>query len=156
MKLVTKALLVCAAIGGLSAASFAQSSQGVELVGTVMVERSQTVDGVEKTVLAEPTNVVPGEQLVFTTRYRNNTGSPVENFVITNPLPDAVRLAQTGDFQVSVDGGQTFGDLSGMTVTGTAGAGRPAQLGDVTHLRWVVPQIATGGSGEVEYHGIVR
>lgn len=156
MKFVTRALIVCAAVGGVSAASFAQGTQGVELAGTVLVERTQTVDGVDKTVLVEPTNVVPGEQLVFTTRYRNNTGQPVENFVITNPLPDAVQLARAGDFEVSVDGGGSFGSLSGSTVSGADGASRPAQLADVTHLRWVLPSIASGASGEVEYHAVVR
>ena len=36
--------------------------------------------------LVEPQGVVPGDTLVFTTRYRNEGSKPVTNFVIVNPV----------------------------------------------------------------------
>lgn len=160
MRTFTKTLCAIAAMGAVSGAAFAQNDAPqngqIELTGAVMVERTQTVDGTERTILQEPTEVVPGDRLVFTTSYRNNTGETVENFVISNPLPTAVRLAQTGDFDVSVDGGKTFGDLASLQVQSADGASRTAQLADVTNLRWVVPQLSANASGTVRYHGIVR
>ena len=160
MNSLTTALCAIAAIGAVSGAAFAQSDARqdgqIELAGDVKVERTQTVDGTERTVLQEPTEVVPGDRLVFTTSYRNNTGETVENFVISNPLPAAVRLAQAGNFDVSVDGGRTFGDLASLQVRDADGATRTAQLADVTNLRWVIPQLAANASGTVEYRGIVR
>jgi len=159
MKIARNILLALAATGALCAlpgAALAQGAAQVELSGEVKVERQQIVDGSEQTVLLDATEVVPGEILVFTTRYRNATGAMVDNFVITNPLPDAVRLAGAGDFEVSVDGGATYGTLPEMTVTDAAGAPRAAGPDDVTHLRWVLPQLAANATGAVEYRGIIR
>lgn len=155
MKIVLSILAALAAVGVPGVAA-GKAAQQVELAGDVKVERTQIVGGVSQTVLQEPSEVVPGESLVFTTTYRNATGSPVENFVITNPLPDAVRLAEAGDFEVSVDGGTTYGALSKLTVADPAGATRAAGPADVTHLRWVLPQLAANATGTVGYRGIVR
>jgi len=164
MKIARNILLALIATGALHAmpgAALAQDAVSpgpaqVELAGEVKVELRQMVDGIERTVLLDATEVVPGEVLVFTTRYRNATGATVDDFVITNPLPEAVSLAAAGDFEVSVDDGATYGALSAMTVTDAAGARRPAEPGDVTHLRWVLPQLAANATGTVEYRGIVR
>ena len=160
-KNILLALIATGALLALPGATVAQDSQPagpaqVELAGEVKVERRQIVDGTEQTVLLEAAEVVPGETLVFTTRYRNSTGAVVDNFVITNPLPEAVALAAAGEFEVSVDDGATYGALSAMTVTDAAGARRPAEPSDVTHLRWVLPQLAVNAAGTVEYRGIVR
>lgn len=164
MKIVHGILFALAATGVLGVSSGTALAQDtvqagaaqVELVGDVKVERRQVVDGVEQTVLSDAVEVVPGDSLVFTTRYRNTTGAIVDDFVITNPLPAAVMLAADGDFEVSVDGGASYGALAAMTTVDAAGAARPAGTGDVTHLRWVLPQLAPDAAGAVEYRGTVR
>jgi hypothetical protein len=55
----------------------------VVLHGDVKLETTQVENGVEKTVLADPKVVVPGNRLLFSTSYRNNGPSPVQNFVVT-------------------------------------------------------------------------
>lgn len=132
----------------------------VELNGDVKVDKVVVENGQEKHVLLAPdaTSVVPGDKLVFATRYRNNGGAEVKNFVVTNPLPAGVMLAPegAGSLDVSVDGGKTYGKLAVLKVKGQDGQVRAAQAGDVTHIRWVLPVLAPGATGTLSYNAIVR
>lgn len=127
----------------------------VDLEGNVKVVRTLEADGATSTTLEEPTTVVPGDRLRFATLYRNAADELVEDFVITNPLPGAVMLAEPGTFSVSVDG-ETFAALAELTMTAEDGTTRPAELGDVTHIRWTLARLEPGASGSVEYYGVVR
>lgn len=130
----------------------------VSLASDVKVERSVVENGQKRQVLLPAVKVVPGEKLVFTTVYRNTGVKPAENFVVTNPIPGAVRLSDDGfgNFDVSVDGGKAWGKLPALRVSDGKGGERAAEAADVTHLRWVLATIAPGASGTLEYHGIVR
>ncbi|MFM5905996.1 MAG: hypothetical protein ACKOPO_00165 [Novosphingobium sp.] len=139
-----------------AAAPAAAVRPAVSLKSDVKVERSVTTEGLTKTVLSDPKDVVPGDRLRFTTYYRNDGKAPVANFVVTNPLPKAVALAADDAFVVSVDGGKTFGKLASLKVADARLGSRAAMLADVTHLRWVIPAIAPGSSGSVTYFAIVR
>ena len=135
----------------------ASAAEPVSLKGDVQVERTVTANGTTKTVLAPPTTVVPGDRLLFTTRYSNDGDKPVDSFVVTNPLPAPVRLAaEEAGYEVSVDGGRTFGRLAALTVADAAGVRRAAQLEDVTHIRWTLAHLAPRASGALEYHAVVR
>ena len=136
----------------------APAASPVTLKGDVMLEKTVTENGVSTVQLSEPKVVIPGDRLLFTTRYHNEGAQPVTNFVVTNPLPSAVALAADGATgnEVSVDGSKTWGQLASLKVTGSEGAERAATAADVTHIRWTIAQIAPGASGEVQYHGIVR
>ena len=61
-----------------------------------------------------------------------------------------------GEFDVSVDGGKTWGKLSQLSVTKPGASARAAEAADVTHVRWVIPVIAPGAAGTLEYHAVVR
>lgn len=130
----------------------------VELVGDVRVIKVTVVNGQEKQELIEPKVVIPGDKLVFTTRYRNTGKLPVNDFVVTNPLPSAVMLSPEGaaSHVVSVDGGKTWGALAALQVADAQGAKRPASASDVTHLRWTLPLLQSGASGVLTYNAIVR
>jgi len=155
--LLAAAIALTGALAGTIAAP-ALAASDVTLTSDVKVDRIVTEDGKQSHVLAPVAKALPGELLVFTTRYRNTAAKPVSHFVLTNPIPDAVRLADDGfgNFDVSVDGGKTFGKLASLTVSDAKGVSRPAQAADVTHLRWVIAAIAPGAGGVLEYHGIVR
>ena len=114
--------------------------------------------GKEVTELVEPNTIVPGDRLIFGTDYNNGSDEAVDNFVVTNPLPPAVRLAPDADTTliVSVDGGKTFGTLSQLSVLAEDGGSRPADQADVTHVRWTLPSVAPGESGRLEYPAIIR
>lgn len=155
-KFIAETIIV---IGLAMAPAAAQAAPGqVSLNGDVQLEKTIVDEGKTRIVLSEPKVVVPGDRLLFTTRYANGGAASVENFVVTNPLPAAVVLApggQPGD-EVSVDGGKNWGKLAALTVAGADGSQRAAQASDVTHIRWTIPTIAAGASGKVEYYAIVR
>ena len=145
------ALLVPAAV---------QAADSVSLVSQVLVERVETTpDGRSVTTRAEPDVVTPGDRLVFVLSYRNDGAEPATAFVLTNPVPDSVAFAGTDDRSavVSADGGKTWGALSSLTVTQTDGTIRPAQVADVTHIRWSLAQpVPSGGAGELSFRGVVK
>ena len=147
---------VCAILlgAGLAAPAFAQAA--VALKGDVKVVRQVTSNGKTIEKLEDPNQVLPGDKLVFTTHYSNSSDKAVDDFVVTNPLPAPVKLAKVDSFEVSVDGGKTFGALAALEATGADGKIRAAELGDVTHVRWRVATIAPGASGEVKYFAEVR
>ncbi|MBS0482866.1 MAG: hypothetical protein JSR96_12115 [Proteobacteria bacterium] len=142
----------------LSGAAYAAGPAPVALQSDVKIEKTVTESGETKTVLAPVTRAVPGNKLLFTTGYRNAGATRIDNFVVTNPLPKGVvYVADPADNgQVSVNGGKTWGQLANLTVVAADGSSRPATEADVTHIRWVIPTIAPGGSGMVSYHAVVR
>ena len=137
----------------------AQSQSDVTLKGEVMaVETSMDAEGNETTKLVEPALIVPGDRLMFRTEYANNGAEPADNFVITNAVPAAVRVASDApaDLMVSVDGGKSWGTLDTLSVTAENGNERAAKHDDVTHVRWTLTSIAPGASGRVAYPAIIR
>lgn len=131
----------------------------IALTGDVKAVKVVTeAGGKERIELVEPNMIVPGDRLVFGTDYANKGAETVTNFIVTNPLPAAVRLAPDADpaLAVSVDGGKSWGPLSTLTLTGPDGAVRPAAYADVTHVRWVLASIAPGASGRLTYPAIIR
>ncbi len=151
-----KLVVISMAAAAIFAAPGAMAQSGVELQGDVKVVRIVEENGQRVETYAEPTQVIPGDRLKFTTSYRNETGQSVEDFVITNPLPKAVVLTEPGDFEVSVDGGKSFGTLESRAVPLPEGGTRPATLADVEQVRWTIASIAPGASGQVTYFASVR
>lgn len=152
------ALLVFAS-ASIAPAALAQGASPVSLSGDVKaVQTSLDASGREIIELVEPGTIVPGDRLVFGTDYANTGNEPVNNFVVTNPLPSAVRLAGDADaaLVVSVDGGKTWGQLASLTVANADGSTRSATHEDVTHVRWTLETIAPGESGRLEYPAIIR
>ena len=141
-----------------AAAQATPAASAVSLKGDVKLEKTVTENGATNVQLLEPKVVVPGDHLLFTTRYHNEGAQAVTNFVVTNPLPSAVVLSPEAaeGTQVSVDSGKTWGLLAALKVSDGKGGMRAAQTGDVTHVRWTIAQIAPGAAGQVEYHAIVR
>lgn len=136
----------------------ARAAGPVTLASEVKLETVVVEDGARRVVLVDPGVVVPGDRLLFRTRYRNTASDAVEGFVVTNPLPAGIALAADADpaLTLSVDGGRTWGHLAALRVPAADGTRRAAQASDVTHLRWTLPPIAAGEGGEVEFHGIVK
>ena len=130
----------------------------VSLKTKVMIEKTVTENGTSSTKLVELKNVVPGDRLVYTFRYRNDGAVAATNYVMIDPLPSAVVLAPdsaTGA-DLSVDGGKTWGPLASLKISDGQGGIRSASASDVTHLRVTIAQIAPGATGQFEFHAIVR
>lgn len=163
MKSITKLMLACAAGAMLAlpvAPLAAQAAAPVVTVnGDIKAEKSATgADGKPAVELVEPESFLPGDRLLFGQNFANTSTEVVTNFTITNPLPEAVRLAPDADpaLEVSVDGGKSWGRLATLSVTASDGTSRPATHADVTHVRWVLATIAPGASGRVSFPVIIR
>lgn len=157
-KLAMAALLAIGAIGAASTPALARE-QTVILKGDVMHELVTTSEAGETSVeLVEPSTIVPGDRLVFGTDYANEGNELVKNFVVVNPIPQAVRLAPDSDpdLEVSVDGGTTWGQLANLTVPGGDGSPRAAAHADVTHIRWTLPLVPPRHRGRLAYTAIIR
>jgi hypothetical protein len=146
-------------LAALPAPAFAQADRALELEGYVKVEKvSIDESGERRSEWVAPLTVVPGDRLLMGVRYANEGASLIENFVISNPVPPAVRVSEVADPAqiVSVDGGQNWGAFAARTVRADDGTTRPAAPGDITHLRWTIPAVPPGSSGMVEFAAIVR
>lgn len=163
MKPITKLFLACAAAASLAVPTLPLAAQDrpspVVLSGDVKAVKTITeADGKQRIELVDPQTIVPGDRLVFGTDYANSGSEAVTNFTVTNPLPEAVRLAPDADpaLSVSVDGGKTWGTLATLTIPNADGTTRAAAHTDVTHVRWVLESIAPGASGRLTYPAIIR
>ncbi|MGK2910275.1 MAG: hypothetical protein ACSLE1_10840 [Sphingobium sp.] len=151
--------VVLAAIG-IAAASPA-AAKGVVLTNTVMAQqRATAADGSTSIALVPVSRVVPGDRVVFRIAYRNEGSIPAGNLTLDNPIPDALAYrgpaSDSAAPELSVDG-RNFGPLATLKVRGSDGALRPAQSGDVTHVRWkLASPIAPGASGRVAFEAVVR
>ncbi len=138
----------------------ALAANQVALDNDVFVERVRTdAAGKQRILLEEPKAVAPGDRLVFVLNYRNGGTQPAEKFVVTNPMPAAVRFADAGGARplVSVDGGRQWGPLAALTVAEADGTRRAAQPADVTHVRWAFDKpIPAGGRGQLLFRGVVK
>lgn len=131
----------------------------LELVGYVKLEKVTTDETGARTIeRVDPQVVVPGDKLIFGTRFANKGPEPVERFVVSNPVPAAVRVSGEVDPEqlVSVDGGKVWGKLANLTIIDAAGQPRAALTGDITNVRWILPMIAPGESGTLEFPVTVR
>ena len=120
-------------------------------------------DGAERMRLVKATNVVPGEEVLFTVTYANTGDQPAERVTITNPVPEHMAYVDesaTGDntsILFSVDGGDSFAAAADLRVSNTDGTQRPAGASDYTHVRWIVgSDIAPGASGTVQFTATVK
>lgn len=139
--------------------ALAQEAQPVEIAGFVMAEKVTTDEAGNSTVeLVEPKVVVPGDRLILGVRFTNAGSDPVENFVVTNPLPEAVTYASDADpaLEVSVDGGVTWGQLASLEVVDADGNRSAAGPDDVNKVRWTLTAIAPGESGQLAFPVFVR
>ena len=91
--LFASAILMVTVLGMTSSPAAAQQKE-IDLKGDVKLEKVVTNENGEETVeLVAPDTIVPGDKLIFGTDYTNKGAQAVANFVVTNPVPKAVRLA---------------------------------------------------------------
>ena len=159
-----KNLISIAALSAMAlpAAAMAQAGQASErpisLSSQIQLVSVSEVAGTVSEELVSPEKVIPGDALQFTTSFRNNTAEMVTNFTVVNPVPTNMVLSDSSaaENDVSVDGGQNFGMIADLMITDETGASRAATPADVTHLRWVVPNLPAGEEGSVQYRASVR
>jgi len=136
----------------------------VQLENSVQKVVSRVDDGGNlKRELVPADSVVPGDELRYTIRFRNDGEEPVDagSIVITNPIPenteylDGTAFGAGTDIEFSVDG-ETFAAADALRVQ-RDGAERSAQAADYTAVRWTFkPQLAAGATGSVSFNVRLR
>lgn len=156
-KLFIHLAMITAAISGGSAA---YAAAPLKLSSEIFVERSKTSESGQKAVVLEqPVKVLPGDNLVFIVSYKNVGDQTATDFTVTNPMPRAVRFAGSSNEAelVSVDGGESWGELSQLSVGDDEGSQRAATMADVTHVKWNLKQsLAPGQGGKIVFRGVVK
>lgn len=147
------AVLLCAGV--------ANAAGKLEVTNAVFQEiEVKAEDGRVERRQVPATRVIPGTEVIYVISYRNAGDGPVANVAITNPVPAELRYVDSAGpvqvSEVSVDAGETYGDLAELSVPGPDGQPRAAEPADVTHLRWSLPALAAGSEGAVSFKARVR
>jgi uncharacterized repeat protein (TIGR01451 family) len=119
-------------------------------------------DGKKVEKLVPATKFQPGDTLVYTINYTNNTAETVIDATINDPIPqDTVYILDSakGDganITFSIDGGKTFKKPSLLVYEVKTPNGaiekRTASPEEYTNIRWVISKIEAGGKGMVSFH----
>ncbi|MFQ5596836.1 MAG: hypothetical protein ACE5GK_02180 [Nitrospiria bacterium] len=147
-----------------SVASHALEGARVEL--TMVAEKETVVindQGEKEVQYVTPKIVIPGDVIVYTVNYINQSDDISENTFITNKIPDHLTYIEnsasgTGtDILFSVDGGRQFAKPRQLIVRNADGRERSATVKDYTHIRWVFNNaLAPGGKGAVVYRARIN
>lgn len=156
MKNMLQLTLIASAL--ITAAAVAQD-EGHLNVRTVVQKEEITVNDAGETErrLVPADLVVPGEDVIYTITFTNISDESAENIVITNPISEDLTYVEGSAFgpgtviEFSVDGGETYGTADALIVKAN-GEERPAEAGDVTHVRWVMQgDLAAGARGMARF-----
>ena len=153
---VTTALALLLAMT--AAPAFAESKLTIDMKSekdAVVIENGKQV-----TKLIETNQAAPGEVIHYVFNYRSVGDEVVRNVEIPNKVPEGttyVANSAKGEVEAmfSIDGGKTFARPSELTIQVTNAKGEKetvvAPPEKYTDIRWLVPQVPAGKSGQVSY-----
>src|SRR5512139_1545220 len=145
-RLVSRVVVIAALLSA-PAALPAQQKSSIELTTVAEVEVTGKNSQGEKEVKrmeAAMAKVVPGDVVIFTTRYSNTGKEPANNVTIMNPVPEHMayvdRSAEGRGARIdySIDGGRTYAAPDKLVITDGQGKTRMALAKEYTHIRWVL------------------
>jgi len=164
-RLVSRVVVIAALLLA-PAALPAQQKGSIELTTVAEVEVAGKNAQGEKEVKrmeAAMAKVVPGDVVIFTTRYTNTGKEPASNVTIMNPVPEHMtyvdRSAEGKSTRIdfSIDGGKTYAAPEKLVITDSQGKKRTALAKEYTHIRWVLTTpLAAGGTGSVSYRAQLK
>ncbi|MCP9223412.1 hypothetical protein MKP08_11700 [Erythrobacter sp. LQ02-29] len=129
------------------------ASEAVRIDRSVFIERVPHSEGRTVRTLAPAESLSRGDRVVLMLNWYAPTASNI-GFVVSSRVPDRLAFERVGSaaYQVSVDGGRTWGPLSTRRL-GT----RRANESDVTDVRWIISrEDAARGRGMLTYSAQVR
>jgi uncharacterized repeat protein (TIGR01451 family) len=163
---LTGSVVMVMALLLMPAALPAQQTSTIQLTSVAEVEVTEKNAQGEKEVKrkeAALAKVVPGDLVIFTTRYVNTGKQPAGNVTVMNPVPEHMTYVDKSAegkgarIDYSIDGGKTYGSPAKLTVTDGQGRVRPALATDYTHVRWVlIAPLAPGGTGSVSFRAQLK
>ncbi|OQX63543.1 MAG: hypothetical protein B5M56_02485 [Desulfococcus sp. 4484_241] len=162
MGLVVMAISLCLLFS--AAPAFAAGKGLIELKSVAEVEVKAFNDEGKKVLVRKPAGkVLPGDEVIYTTYYRNIGKKAAENVVITNPVPEHMvykassAAGKDARITFSADNGKTFHPEGRLYVTGPDGKKRPANPEDYTHVRWTITKsLPPGAEGFVTYRAVLK
>ena len=150
----------------ISAAFLAFGTSSEALTATQKVEKEITVqqaDGTSVTKRVSAEQVTPGEKVVYTVNFLNDSAEPASDLVLAMPVPSDIRFLEgSADrdgaiVKYSVDGGVSFIDRDALTLPAVGGGTRPANADDITHIQWrIAGPVPVGASDAVAFKGRLK
>ncbi|MEM8772566.1 MAG: hypothetical protein AAGD92_13035 [Pseudomonadota bacterium] len=146
-------------------ATLTAGAADAQVVATQHVEKEVAVAGGAsgpqiRRIVAE--TVAPGEEVIYSLRFKNEDDESAENLILVMPVPGEVSYVEGSvagagaNVSFSADGGQTYVARGRLTVV-EDGVVRPAKDDEITHIRWTLsdplPPLA---NGEVSYRGVLK
>ena len=145
----------------LSAAILASGVSASALTATQKVEKEITIqkaDGTNATQLVSAAEVTPGEKIVYTVAYTNDSAEAATDIVLAMPVPSDVRFLEgTADrpgaiVRYSADGGTSFVEREALVLPAVGGGTRAAASDDITHIQWrIAGPVPVGASDEITF-----
>ena len=139
----------------------AQSRIELRVVAQQEIEVTTDVGGREYRLLPA-TEVLSGEEVVYTIFFKNVSDLPATNIVIDDPIPAQMYLkagtvfGPGTDISYSVDGGKSFAKPGALAVV-DQGMAREAKPDEYTHIRWVFHEnLDPGDESIVGFRAILR
>lgn len=153
-------------IFALSAAFISLGVSAQALTATQKVEKEVTVqqaDGTSVTQRVSADQVTPGEKVVYTVDFLNDSAEPASDLVLAMPVPSDIRFLEgSADregavVRYSVDGGANFVERSALILPSVGGGTRPASADDITHIQWrIAGPVPVGASDAVAFKGRLK
>lgn len=149
-----------------SAAFLALGASANALTATQKVEKEITVqqaDGTSVTQRVSADQVTPGEKVVYTVNFLNDSSEPATDLVLAMPVPSDIRFLEgSADrdgavVRYSVDGGESFVDREALILPAVGGGTRPARADDITHIQWrIAGPVPVGARDAVAFKGRLK
>ena len=142
----------------------AQAPGDIELRNVAELEQEvKTPEGKVEKKRVPATKAIPGNEVIYTSTFRNNGRKPAANVSLVNPVPANTTYVggsasgENTDIVFSADGGRTWAPVEKLTVTGPDGKKRPAAATDITHIRWTWRgDLAPGRQGAASFRVLVN
>lgn len=152
-------LAVSAAVLALGvSASALTASQKVEKEITI-----QQADGTSVTKRVNADDVIPGETVVYTVSFVNDSPEEATDIVLAMPVPSDVRFLEgSADrsgaiVRYSADGGASFTERDALALPAVGGGTRAANSDDITHIQWrIAGPVLVGSGDEVAFKARLR
>ena len=128
-----------------------------------MVVENEKGEKVVKRVDAAKARILPGDEILYSVRFRNTGTEPATDIVITNPVPEHMILkpvtihGEGTEVTLSIDSGKNFGRQDELFVVEEDGTKRPPKPEEYTHVRWTFSkEIMPEEQGSVGFSAIVE
>jgi uncharacterized repeat protein (TIGR01451 family) len=157
-----RVLFIAALLSVFSLNAFAAPGE-VEMNSFAEREVMVVKNGKKVSELRPVDKAVPGDEIIYTTRFKNLTGKPAGRIVISNPVPNSsvyVANSARGNntaITFSVDGGKSFAAADKLIIQAKEGKTRPALPAEYTHIRWTYKgDLGVGKSGEISFRAAIK